>query len=360
MEKKIAVLPGDGIGPEVTGQAEKVLKVIAGRFGHNFVMNHGLFGGAALDQVGSGIPEETWELCFNSDAILLGAMGGPKWDNDPRLLNASLLTLRSKLGLYANLRPAVMFSELTGVSPLKNEIVEGTDVLVIRELTGGLYYGQKGINDLEEGGTRAFDTMTYTTAEIERIARVAFEAALKRHRKVTSVDKANVLVSSRLWREVVTGLAKEYPGVELEHILVDNCAMQIVRNPKQFDVLVSENTFADILSDQFGAVVGSLGMLPSASLGGKVALYEPVHGSAPDIEGQDKANPLAAILSAALLLRYSFDLDGEAKIIEGAVSEVLKKYRTADIYQEGTTLVGCSRMGDLVAGECMHREKGDS
>lgn len=349
---QIAVLPGDGIGVEIVPEAIRVLQVISEKYGHRFEFTEGLIGGAAIDAVGVPLPEETLRLCETSDAILLGAIGGPKWDTLPVAMRpeaAALLGLRQRLGLYANIRPAVLYPALADASTLKREIIEGIDLMVIRELTGGLYFGEKR-REKTADGERAVDTLVYTTAEIERIARLGFQMAGKRRRKLTSVDKANVLESSRLWREVVTRLAPEYPEVELNHMYVDNCAMQLVRNPKQFDVIVTENMFGDILTDQASMLSGSIGMLASASIGGRVALYEPAHGSAPDIAGQNKANPLATILSAAMMLRFSFGLDREAAEIEAAVPAVLDAgYRTGDIMEPGKTLVGTKEMGQLVA-----------
>jgi len=351
---KIATLPGDGIGSEIIPEAVKVLEVIGEKYGHKFEFTSGLVGGAAIDEVGIPLPEETVELCKRSDAVLLGAVGGPKWDELPvhlRPEGASLLGLRKALGLYGNLRPVVLYPALSDASTLKKEVIEGTDILVIRELTGGLYFGEKKKEKID-GGYRAIDTLVYTTDEIKRIAKVAFESAMKRGKKLTSVDKHNILESSRLWRDVVTEMAKEYPEVELEHMYVDNAAMQLVRNPKQFDVIVTENMFGDILTDQASMITGSIGMLASASIGGKVAMYEPAHGSAPDIAGENKANPIATILSVGLMLRYSFNLDKEAQEIEDAVIKVLDKgYRTGDIMEEGKTLVGTEEMGRLVIKE---------
>ncbi|KNZ69410.1 3-isopropylmalate dehydrogenase [Thermincola ferriacetica] len=353
---KIASLPGDGIGAEIVPEAIKALQAVGRKYGHEFVFTEALIGGAALDAVGVPLPEETLRLCRESDAVLLGAIGGPKWDNLPVHLRpeaGSLLPLRKELGLYANLRPVVLYDALIDASTLKKEVIQGTDILVIRELTGGLYFGEKK-REQTPTGQIAVDTLVYTTEEITRIARLAFETARKRKKKLCSVDKANVLESSRLWRETVTELAREYPDVELTHMYVDNCAMQLVRWPKQFDVIVTENTFGDILTDQASMISGSLGMLASASIGGKVALYEPSHGSAPDIAGQKKANPIATILSAALMLRYSFNLEKEAQDIEKAIVRVLDKgYRTADIMQEGGILVNTEEMGDRIAEEIL-------
>jgi len=351
---KIAVLPGDGIGQEVTAEAVKVLRAVAAGAEVGLEFEEALCGGVAIDACGTPIPEATLRLCRGSDAVLFGAAGGPKWDDLPPEARPErgLLTLRKELDLFANLRPAKLFPMLVDASPLKRSVVEGVDLLVIRELTGGLYFGEpRGIEKIN-GGMRGINTMIYTTAEIERVTRLAFEVARKRRRKLTSVDKANVLAVSRLWRQVVTEVAQDYPDVALEHILVDNCAMQLILNPLQFDTLVTENTFGDILSDEAAVLAGSMGMLPSASLGGKTALYEPVHGTAPDIAGRDLANPIAAILSAAMLLRYSVNLSGEADRVEAAVLRVLEKgYRTKDIHSDGTALVGCSRMGSLIVRE---------
>ena len=351
---KIAVLPGDGIGAEIVPEAVKVLKAIGRKYGHQFSFTEGYIGGAAIDAVGKALPDETLELCRKSDAILLGAVGGPKWDTLPpaeRPEAGALLPLRKALGLYANLRPATLYNALIDASTLKREIVEGVDIMVIRELTGGLYFGEKKRAKIE-GGEMAYDTMLYTTPEIVRIARLAFEIARKRKKVLHSVDKHNVLESSRLWRDTVIEVHKEYPDVELIHMYIDNAAMQLVRWPKQFDTIVTENTFGDILTDQASMLSGSIGMLPSASIGGEVALYEPCHGSAPDIAGQKKANPLATILSAAMMLRYSFNLEKEAANIESAVVRVLDKgYRTPDIMQEGKTLLNTGEMGSMVIEE---------
>ena len=352
---KIAVLPGDGVGPEVTREAVKVLKSAGVRFGIPLEFEEGIVGGAAIDTRGTPLPPETWNLCQASDAILFGAVGGPKWDSLPvdRRPERGLLSLRKDLRLYANLRPVKLFPPLIDASPLKREIVEGIDLLVVRELTGGLYFGEpKGIRPAPDGrGEQGIDTLIYTTPEIERIARIGFRAAAQRRRRLTSVDKVNVLASSQLWRRVVTDVGKEFPGIELEHMLVDNCAMQLIREPRRFDVLLTENTFGDILSDEAAMLAGSIGMLPSASLGDGTALYEPIHGSAPDIAGKEKANPLAAILSAAMLLRHSLRHEPAAVAIEAAVGQVLVKgYRTPDIRRGGAELlVGTRQMGDLVA-----------
>ena len=353
---KIAVLPGDGIGREITPEAVRVLKMVGERYGLEFEFTEGLIGGEAIDAVGAPLPQETIDLCRASAAVLLGAVGGPKWDSLPVAMRpevGALLPLRKELGLYANLRPCFLYSSLTAASTLKEEVVKGTDILVVRELTGGLYFGDRKRERISENEERAYDTMIYSTSEVQRIVELAFKMAQKRDRKkLTSVDKANVLESSRLWRDVAIEVAKNYPDVELEHMYVDNCAMQLVKNPKQFDVIVTENMFGDILTDQASMLSGSIGMLASASIGGEVALYEPAHGSAPDIAGQNKANPLATILSAALMLRYSFDCEKGALEIENAISKVLDKgYRTGDIYEEGTKLVGTREMGELVMQE---------
>ncbi|NTW05604.1 MAG: 3-isopropylmalate dehydrogenase [Peptococcaceae bacterium] len=350
---KIAVLPGDGIGPEITEQALKALKAVAVKYQHEFKFTEGLIGGAGYDGAGHPLPQETLDLCHNSDAVLLGAVGGPKWDDLPVHLRpeaGALLPLRKALGLYANLRPTKVFPALVNASTLKPEVVSGLDVLVVRELTGGLYFGQKKREDIPGGGIRVIDTLEYTTPEIERIARLAFQMAQKRSGRLVSVDKANVLESSRLWREIVTEIGKEYPDVELDHMYVDNCAMQLVKNPRQFDVIVTENMFGDILSDQASMLSGSLGMLPSASIGGKIGLYEPSHGSAPKYAGLKRANPIATILSGSMLLKFSLGLDKESDAIEQAVTKVLDMgYRTADLMEEGMKLVNTDEMGDLIA-----------
>lgn len=351
---KIAVLPGDGIGPEVVPEAVKVLEAVGQREGLKFQYTRALIGGAAIDACGQALPPETLDLCRRSDAVLLGSVGGPKWDSLPaseRPETAALLPLRKKLGLYANLRPAFLFEPLVDASPLKREVVSGTDLLIVRELTGGLYFGSKKRENTATGEV-AYDTLVYSTEEIERIVRLAFSIARQRRRHLTSVDKANVLTSSRLWRDTVERIKGEYPEVKVDHMYVDNCAMQLVRCPGQFDVIVTENTFGDILSDQASVLTGSIGMIPSASIGGKVALYEPAGGSAPDIAGQQKANPLATVLSAAMMLKYSFKLDQAAAAVEAAVSRVLAQgYRTQDIYVPGTKLVSTAAMGDLVRQE---------
>jgi 3-isopropylmalate dehydrogenase len=354
---KIAVLPGDGIGPEVMHEGIEVLKQVAQLYNFGVELEDGIVGGASIDAHGKPLTDPILKLAKQSDAVMLGAMGGPKWDGLDYSIRPerALLALRQELGLFANLRPVKLFSALASASTLKREVVEGTDLLVVRELTGGIYFGQpKGVTKLPDGTERGVNTEVYTTPEIERIAHVAFQAALKRRKKVTSVDKANVLEVTELWRKVVTRIHKDegYAGIELEHILVDNCAMQLIRNPRQFDVVVTTNMFGDILSDEAAMLTGSIGMLPSASLGGKVGMYEPVHGSAPDIMGQDKANPLATILSVAMMLRHSFDQASAADRIETAVETVLNEgYRTADIQEPRGKLVGCKQMGQLIRGQ---------
>ena len=351
---KIAVLPGDGIGVEIVPEAVKALQAIGERFGHEFQFTEALIGGAAYDAVGHPLPASTLEICRASDAVLLGAIGGPQWDNLPVQLRpevGALLPLRKELGLYANLRPCMLFPSLIQASTLKEEAIAGVDLIVIRELTGGLYFGEKSREQTPDGGQKATDILSYSTFEIDRIVRFAYEVARKRNHKLCSVDKANVLESSRLWRETVTAIAVDYPDVETSHMYVDNCSMQLIRNPRQFDVIVTENMFGDILTDEASMLTGSIGMLPSASIGGQVGLYEPSHGSAPDIAGQKKANPLATILSAAMMLRYSFGLEKEALIIEQAVHKVMEEgYRTPDLMEEGKKLVDTVQMGDLVRG----------
>ncbi len=348
---RITLLKGDGIGPEIVDQAVKVLDKTAEKFGFTVEYDEALLGGCAIDATGVPLPEETVAKCKASDSVLLGAVGGPKWDTLPgsNRPEAGLLGIRGALGLFANLRPSVIFGPLKSASPIKDEIIgDNMDILIVRELTGGIYFGERGRKEVD-GKPAAWDTEMYTVPEIERIARVAFEMAMKRNKKLTSVDKANVLESSRLWRETVIRLSAEYPEVELNHLYVDNAAMQLVRNPKQFDVIVTSNIFGDILSDEASMIAGSIGMLASASLsGGKLGLYEPIHGSAPDIAGKGIANPLATILSVAMMLRYSLNRLEAAQAIEDAVAKVLKTHRTPDIYEEGFVKVGCEEMGDLV------------
>lgn len=360
MEKTIALIPGDGIGPDIVREGVRVLDAVAAKFGHKFTYKTVLAGGAAIDATGSPLPQETLDTCLASDSVLLGAVGGPKWDNVPGELRPekALLGLRGGMKVYANLRPALMFKQLSDACPLKNEIVgDGLDLLIVRELTGGIYFGERGRSDDKQ---TAWDTEKYTAPEIERILKLGFESAMKRRKKLCVVDKANILESSRLWREVAESLKANYPEVELSFMYVDNAAMQLVRNPGQFDVIATSNMFGDILSDEASQITGSIGMLASASLGDGTGpgLYEPIHGSAPDIAGQDKANPLATILSCAMLLRYDFGLTAEANAIEAAVEKVLDAgWRTGDIAGTGAALesvkaagklVGTKKMGDLV------------
>lgn len=348
---KITLLKGDGIGPEIVNQAVKALDCAAEKFGFGVTYDEALLGGCAIDATGVPLPDETVAKCKASDSVLLGAVGGPKWDSQPgnNRPEAGLLGIRGALGLFANLRPSVIFGPLKSASPIKDEIIGGNlDVMIVRELTGGIYFGERGRKEVN-GQPAAWDTEMYTVGEVERIAKVAFDLAMKRNKKLTSVDKANVLESSRLWRETVKRVAEDYPEVELNHMYVDNCAMQLVRNPRQFDVILTSNIFGDILSDEASMIAGSIGMLASASLSGsKLGLYEPIHGSAPDIAGQNIANPLATILSVAMMLRYSLDQSEAADAIEAAVAKVLETYRTPDIYEEGFTKVGCDEMGDRV------------
>ena len=356
MEKKIAVIKGDGIGPEIVCEAQKVLNKVGEKFGHVFNYTDVLMGGIAIDKTGVPLPQETIDVCLSSDSVLLGAVGGPKWDTLPGNLRpeAGLLGIRGALKLFANIRPAKLIPALAGACPLKEEITKnGLDLVIVRELIGGAYFGKRSTTVDENGVKTACDSMAYSDFEIERICRVAFEMAKKRRGKVHSVDKANVLDSSRLWREVAHKVKEDYPDVEYYDILVDNTAMQLVRNPAQFDVLVTENLFGDILSDEASMITGSLGMIPSASLGeGSLGLYEPIHGSAPDIAGQNKANPIATILSVAMMLRYSFDMGAEADAIEKAVDDVLNEgYRTGDIMSEGCVCVSCTEMGVLIANK---------
>ena len=357
MEYKIALIPGDGIGPEIVAEAQKVLDRVCEKYSHKFSYTEVLLGGASIDAHGVPLTEEAIAQAKASDAVLMGSIGGdaktsPWYKLEPsKRPEAGLLAIRKALNLFANLRPAYLYNELRDACPLRDEIIgDGFDMIIVRELTGGLYFGAR--KTTEENGVRtAVDTLSYNENEIRRIAIKAFEIARKRRNKVTSVDKANVLDSSRLWRSVVEDVAKDYPDVTLEHMLVDNCAMQLVRDPKQFDVILTENMFGDILSDEASMVTGSIGMLSSASLNEtKLGLYEPSHGSAPDIAGQNKANPIATILSAAMMLRYSLDLDKEADAVEAAVQKVLTEgYRTGDIMSDGCKLVGTKEMGDLIA-----------
>ena len=353
MNKKITVLPGDGIGPEIVAEAVKVLNKVADKFGHSFDYTYVDIGGCSIDKFGVPITDEGMEKCKESDSVLLGAVGGPKWDNcDPAIRpEKALLKVRKELNLFANLRPTKLFPKLRDASPLKQEIVgNGIDLLIVRELTGGVYFGKRCTEEVN-GELVATDYMPYSESEIERIGRVGFETAMKRGKRLASVDKANVLDTSRLWRKTMHRLAEEYPEVDYSDILVDNTAMQLIKNPTQFDVLVTENMFGDILSDEASMLTGSIGMMPSASLSsGTLGMYEPIHGSAPDIAGMNIANPLGTILSAAMMLRYSFDMAKVADAIEDAVNNVLDDgFRTGDIMQEGCKKTTCSEMGDLVA-----------
>ncbi|MEQ9347634.1 MAG: 3-isopropylmalate dehydrogenase [Thalassospira sp.] len=358
--KKVLMLPGDGIGPEVMRQVQRVMDWMAKKRDVNFEITEGLIGGASIDAHNNPLTDETLADAMAADAVLLGAVGGPKWDNIPFDIKPErgLLKIRKEMGLFANLRPALVFDALVGASTLKEDIVKGLDIMILRELTGGIYFGQpRGIEE-RDGVRTGFNTLVYSEPEVERIARVAFDMAMKRDKRLCSVDKANVLESTVLWREVVERVAKDFPEVDVSHMYVDNAAMQLVRNPKQFDVMVTTNMFGDILSDCAAMLTGSLGMLPSASLGAadaagkRKALYEPVHGSAPDIAGQDIANPLATILSFAMMLRYSFDMGDDATMIENAVQNVLKGgLRTADIMQDGMAKVSTTVMGEALINE---------
>ena len=354
MNYKIALIRGDGIGPEVVGQAVKVMDVIAAKYGHRFQYTDVLLGGCAIDAVGKSYPDGTAEICKSCDAVLLGAVGGPKWGHSTepeKRPETALLSIRKDLGLYANLRPATLRPALTDACPLRRETAEkGIDLMMVRELTGGVYFGKRDRYQTEDRGVEASDLMAYSELEIERIGRRAFELARLRRKKVSSVDKANVLETSRLWREIMHKLSCEYPDVQYEDVLVDNCAMQLVRDPGQFDVVVTENMFGDILSDEASMITGSIGLLPSASIGDTApGLYEPIHGSAPDIAGQNKANPIATILSVAMMFRYSFNLATEAENIEQAVDKVLAQgWHTADMAGESDKLVGTTEMGQLI------------
>ena len=348
MVKNIAVIRGDGIGPEIVNEALKVLQKVATLYGHTFNYTDVDMGGCAVDKYGDPLPESELKKCVESDSVLLGAVGGNKWNDVPGNMRPEkgLLRLRAGMGVYSNNRPAKIWPQLADASPLKKSIVDGgIDFIIVRELIGGIYFGEH-----KTEGDTATDVLKYNEAEIERIGRIGFETARKRNKKLCSVEKSNVLDSSRLWKKVMHRLSSEYPDVELSDMLVDNCAMQIVKNPAQFDVIVTENMFGDILSDEASQITGSIGMIPSSSLGAtSCGLYEPIHGSAPDIAGQDKANPIGTILSAAMMLRYSFDMISEAEAIENAVSKYLDAgYRTADIMSEGMTLVGCKQCGDLI------------
>ena len=353
MQYTVTVLPGDGIGPDIIREAVQVVERVRRKFGHNFTFEERLIGGVAYDQTGEPLPQSTLNSALHSDAVLLGAVGGPKWDGlkGEERPEAALLGIRKALNLFANIRPAKIYRSLRDACPLRPDIIgeDGLDIVVIRELTGGIYFGPRK-REIRDGVEMAYDTMLYNENEIRRIAHVAFQSARKRNHLVTNVDKANVLEVSRLWRKVVMEVAKEYPDVTLNHLYVDNAAMQLVRDPKQFDVIVTGNCFGDILSDEASQITGSIGMLPSASMGeGALGMFEPIHGSAPDIAGQDKANPIATILSAAMMFTYSFGKLEEAACIEKAVDEVLEAgYRTADIWSEGCTLVGTRQMGQLI------------
>lgn len=362
MEFSIAVLPGDGIGPEVISEAVKVLKVIGTKFGHEFNLQYGLIGGSAIDETGSALPDKSANLCSKSDGILYGAVGGPKWDGPdvPVRPEDGILTVRKTLDLFANIRPVKGYRSIADSSPIKPELLENVDMLILRELTGGLYFSKPKKRWETSRGRRGVDTLRYSEEEIKRIVRVGFELASRRKKLLTSVDKANVLESSRLWREVATEISDDYPDVELEHIYVDNLSVQIIRNPSHYDVIVAENTFGDIISDEAAVLAGSLGMLPSASLSGyppdidtnnmSSNLYEPIHGSAPDIAGQGIANPIGTILSMAMMLRLSFGLEDEASNVEISVEQVLSEgYRTSDISPNNSNVVNTQKMGDLIA-----------
>ena len=352
MEAKITLLPGDGIGPEVMAEAVKVLKAVAERFGHRFTFQEGLIGGVAIDATGSPLPDETLEMCKGSDAVMLAAVGDPRFD-DPKLKvrpEQGLLGLRKGLGVFANLRPVKLYKELLHASTIKPAVIADVDLVVVRELTGGIYFGERGRKTVD-GVEGAYDTMFYTVPEVERVVRLAFELARKRRKKVTSVDKANVLESSRLWRETATRVAQDYPDVEFDSMYVDIAAMRLVRYPSVFDVIVTGNMFGDILTDEASMLAGSMGMLPSAAIGARrPGLFEPIHGSAPKYTGQNVVNPIATILSAAMMLRYSLELEREADAVEAAVEAALRDgYRTRDIMQEGGRLVGTREMGDAIA-----------
>ncbi|WP_252250338.1 3-isopropylmalate dehydrogenase [Clostridium sp. ZBS13] len=360
MKYNVAVIPGDGIGPDIVTEAVKVLNVVGEKFGHKFEYEYVMAGGCSIDKNGEALPKETLEICKASDAILLGAVGGPRWDDPDSKIRPeqALLGLRSGMNLYCNLRPAVLYEPLKNASPLKDEIVKnGIDIAIVRELTGGIYFGERGRDEID-GIESAYDTERYSTVEIKRIVKIGFETAMKRNKKLTCVDKANILETSRLWRKVIGEISKDYPEVNVNYLYIDNASMQLVKDPTQFDVIVTSNMFGDILSDEASMITGSIGMLPSASLGeGTLGMYEPIHGSAPDIAGKGIANPLATILSAAMMLRYSFDLESEAKLIEGAVLSVLEDgYRTGDIMSKGKIKVGTNEMGDLV---CKKINKGE-
>ena len=357
MEFDVAVLPGDGVGPEIIAEATKVLQTVGEKFGHRFHLHRALVGGLAIDTLGTALSQETLDMCKECDAVLLGAVGGPKWDDPKAKVHPEdgLLALRKELGLFANFRPVKVFPMLVNSTSLKPEIIEGVDLVIVRELTGGLYFGQPKKQWQSSEGRQAVDTLAYSEAEIERILRVGFELARIRSKRLTSVDKANVLQSSRLWRQIAMEISADYPDVALEHMLVDACAMRLIQHPSEFDVLVTENMFGDILTDEASMLAGSMGMLPSASLAGipkgkAFGMYEPVHGSAPRRAGQNLANPIATILSVAMMLRYSFELEAEAQAIENAVLATLEQgYRTYDIMSEGKIKVGTKEMGELIA-----------
>ena len=362
---KVAVLPGDGIGPEIIKEALKVLKVLGKRFNIHWTLEEAPVGGASIDEFDKPLTDEVLDQVMRSDAVLLGAVGGPKWEglDYSKRPERALLALRKELALFANLRPVKIYKPLIDASTLKKEVVDGVDIMVVRELTGGIYFGEpRGVEKLPDGTSRGVNTMVYTTPEIERIAIVAFEVAKPRRKKVTSVDKANVLETTELWRKVVTEVGADYPDIELNHMYVDNAAMQLIRNPKQFDVIVTGNMFGDILSDEAAMLTGSIGMLPSASLGPtrNRAMYEPIHGSAPDIAGKDMANPIATVLSAAMMMRFSFNMEEAATAIEEAVETVLNRgLRTPDIHQPGTEKVTCSEMGSAIADVLKVRKEGE-
>ncbi len=353
MQKNIVVLKGDGIGPEIVDATINVLNAVAKKYGHEFNFTYADIGGAAIDKFDNPLPQATIDACLASDSVLLGAVGGPKWDTLPgdKRPEKGLLGIRKAMNLYSNIRPAQLFEELSDASPLRADIVaNGIDFMVVRELTGGVYFGEHKTETIN-GERIATDIMPYSESEIRRIVKIGFETAKKRRKKLTSVDKANVLDTSRLWRSVASEVAKEYPDIEFEHMLVDNCAMQLVKNPAQFDVIVTENMFGDILTDEASMITGSIGMIPSSSLGeGTCGLYEPIHGSAPDIAGQDKANPIGTILAAAMMLKYSFNMQDESDAIEKAINTILSKnIRTGDIQSENCTLIGCKQMGEEIA-----------
>ncbi|HAQ08740.1 MAG TPA: 3-isopropylmalate dehydrogenase [Bacillus bacterium] len=360
MEKRIAILPGDGVGKEVSKGAVSILQSVGELFGHKFQFSFGDIGGGAIDEYGTPLPQHTIDLCKSSDAVLLGAVGGPKWDQLPGHLRPEkgLLKIRKDLGLYANVRPVRYYSSLSGISPLRKEVIEGSDMVVVRELTGGLYFGKPSERTMQEGEASVVDTLFYQKKEIERVVRYAFQLASGRRCKVTSIDKANVLESSRMWRETAEEVAKDFPGIKLEHMLVDNAAMQLIKNPRQFDVIVTENMFGDILSDEASVLTGSLGMLPSASISmDGPYLYEPIHGSAPDIAGMNVANPIAMILSAAMMLRMSFGLAEEAEAVENAVIQVLDSgSRTRDIAEFSNAPVTTEEMIEEIKAALLDNE----